>query len=145
MKRAYSVLIAGVILIVVGIGLILPSVYYTVSLLKSVSVNDLAKVLVTQFANNTQIETVPQDSSLYNTLKIELKNLIIKEFKYTVSKENDSSAEELALKKLAIDLGLYSFIILIGIILIVNGVISLVAGTVIFVYDRRKIHHRAKV
>ncbi|HEY7227035.1 MAG TPA: hypothetical protein VH481_02805 [Nitrososphaeraceae archaeon] len=142
MKRAYSVFIAAVILIVVGIGLIVPSAYTASSLLKSVSVNDLAKVLVTRLANNTQIESVPKDASLYDTLKIELKNLIIKEFKNTVSKENESSVQELSLKKLAFHLGLYSLIILIGIILIVNGIISFVSGTVIFVHDRRKIHHR---
>ena len=141
MKRAYTVFIAAVILVVAGIGLIVPSAYTASSLLKSVSVNDLAKVLGTRLANNTQVEPVPKDASLYDTLKIELKNLIIKQFKNTVSKENESSAQELSLKKLAFHLGLYSLIILIGIILIVNGIISFVAGTVIFVHDRRKSRH----
>ena len=146
MRRAYSVLIAGVILIVVGIGLILPSVYNASSLLKSVSVNDLTNVLVTRFANSTQEQPLPKDSSLYDLVKTGLKNLVIKGFKYVLSNENQSSSQEqeLSLKKLAFGLGLYSLIILIGIILIVNGIISLVAGTIIFVYDRRKMHHLTK-
>ncbi len=144
MKRAYSVFIAGVILIVVGIGLILPSVYNASSLLKSVSVNDLTKVLVTRLANSTQEQAVPKDSSLYNLVKTGLKNLAIKGFKYVISKESQSSSQEVSLRKLAFNLGLYSLIILIGIILIVNGIISLIAGTIIFVHDRRKIHHRTR-
>jgi hypothetical protein len=75
-----------------------PSAYTASSLLKSVSVNDLEKVLVTRLANNTQVEPIPKDASLYDTLKIELKNLIIKQFENTVSKENESSAQEITLK-----------------------------------------------
>lgn len=147
MKRAYTVLIAGAILIVVGIGLILPSVYSASSLLKSVSVNDLTSVIVTRLANNTQEQPVPKDSSLDNLVKTELKNLVIKGFKYVTDKENQSSSQEqeLYLKKVAFHLGLYSLIILIGIVLIVNGIISLVAGTIIFLHDRRKIHHQTKM
>ena len=146
MKRAYTVLIAGVILIGVGIGLILPSVYSASSLLKSVSVNDLTSVIVTRLANNTQEQPVPKDSSLDSVVKTELKNLVIKGFKsVTDNKDNQSSSQEqeVYLKKVTFHLGLYSLIILIGIILIVNGIISLVAGTIIFLHDR-KIHHQTK-
>ena len=147
MKRAYTVLIAGAILIGVGIGLILPSVYSASSLLKSVSVNDLTSVIVTRLANKTQEQPVPKDSSLDSLVKTELKNLVIKGFKsVTDNKDNQSSSQEqeVYLKKVAFHLGLYSLIILIGIILIVNGIISLVAGTIIFLHDRRKIHHQTK-
>ena len=147
MKRAYTVLIAGAILIGVGMGLILPSVYSASSLLKSVSVNDLTSVIVTRLANNTQEQSVPKDSSLDSVVKTELKNLVIKGFKsVTDNKDNQSSSQEqeVYLKKVAFHLGLYSLIILIGIILIVNGIISLVAGTIIFLHDRRKIHHQTK-
>ena len=146
MKRAYTVLIAGAILIGVGMGLILPSVYSASSLLKSVSVNDLTSVIVTRLANNTQEQPVPKDSSLDSLVKTELKNLVIKGFKsVTDNKDNQSSSQEqeVYLKKVTLHLGLYSLIILIGIILIVNGIISLVAGTIIFLHDR-KIHHQTK-
>jgi hypothetical protein len=63
--------------------------------------------------------------------------------KYAVSKINQPP-EELSLRNIAYKLGLNFFIILVGIILIVNGLISLISGTIIFVHDRRKIR-RAKV
>jgi hypothetical protein len=94
----------------------------------------------------TNGDLVPKDSSLDSVVKTELKNLVIEGFKYVTDKENQSSSQEqeLYLKKVAFHLGLYSLIILIGIILIVNGIISLVAGTIIFLHDRRKIHYQTK-
>ena len=59
--------------------------------------------------------------------------------------QEPSQEQELYLKKVAFHVGLYSLIILIGIILIVNGIISFIAGTVIFVYDRRKSRHPNKM
>ena len=120
--------------------------YSASSLLKSVSVNDLTNVIVTRLANNTQEQPVTKDSSLDSLAKTELKNLVIKGFKYVTGKENQYSSQEqtLYLKKVAFHLGLYSLIILISIILIVNGIISLVAGIIIFLHDRRKIHHQTK-
>ena len=120
--------------------------YSASSLLKSVSVNDLTNVIVTRLANNTHEQPVTKDSSLDSSAKTELKNLVIKGFKYVTDKENHSSSQEqtLYLKKVAFHLGLYSLIILIGIILIVNGIISLVAGIIIFLHDRRKTYHQTK-
>lgn len=93
--------------------------------------------------NKTQEQSVSKDSSLFDLLKIESKNLIIKGSKYLISNDNQTSSEEL-LRKLAYNLGLNFFIILVGIILIVNGLILLIGGTIVFVHDRRKIR-RAKV
>jgi hypothetical protein len=77
-------------------------------------------------------------------IKTGFKNLAIKGSKYFVSKNIHTSYNELSVRDLAYKLGLNFFIILVGIILIVNGLISLISGTTIFVYDRLKIR-RAKV
>lgn len=143
MQRGYLILIAGAFLIIGGLILILPSAYNTSSLLNSISANDMAKLILINMINKTQEQSVSKDSSLFDLLKIESKNLIIKGSKYLISKDNQTSSEEL-LRKLAYNLGLNFFIILVGIILIVNGLISLIGGTIIFVLDRRKIR-RAKV
>ena len=89
--------------------------------------------------NKTQEQSVSEDSSLFDLLKIESKNLIIKGSKYLISNANQTSSEEI-LRKIAYNLGLNFFIILVGIILMVNGLISLIGGTIIFVLDRRKTH-----
>jgi len=145
MQRGYLILIAGAFLIIGGLILIIPSAYNTSSLLDSISANDMAKLILIDMINKTQEQSVSKDSSLFDLLKIESKNLIIKGSKYLISNvnTNQTSSEEL-LRKLAINLGLNFFIILVGIIFIVNGLILLVGGTVIFVYDRRKVR-RAKV
>lgn len=143
MQRGSIVLIAGAFLIIGGIILIVPSAYNTSSLLDSISANDMAKLILIDMINKTQEQSVSKDSSLFDLLKIESKNLIIKGSKYLVSNDNQTSSEEL-LRKLAYNLGLNFFIILVGIILIVNGLILLEGGTIIFVHDRRKIR-RAKV
>ena len=139
MQRSYIILIAGAFLISGGLILILPSAYNTSSLLNSISANDMAKLILIDMINKTQEQSVSEDSSLFDLLKIESKNLIIKGSKYFISNvnANQTSSEEL-LRKFALNLGLNFFIILVGIILIVNGLILLVGGTVIFVYDRRK-------
>ena len=113
------------------------------SLLNSISANDMAKLILIDMINKTQEQSVSKDSSLFDLLKIESKNLIIKGSKYLVSNDNQTSSEEL-LRKLAYNLGLNFLIILVGIILIVNGLILLIGATIIFVHDRRKIR-RAKV
>jgi len=141
MQRGYLILIAGAFLIIGGLILILPSAYSTYSLLNSISANDMAKLILIDMINKTQEQSVSNDSSLFDLLKIESKNLIIKGSKYLISNENQTSSEEL-LRKLAYNLGLNFFIILVGIILIVNGLILLVGGTIIFVHDRRKIRRR---
>ena len=138
MQRGYLILIAGAFLIIGGLILILPSAYSTYSLLNSISANDMAKLILIDMINKTQEQSVSKDSSLFDLLKIESKNLIIKGSKYLISNENQTSSEEL-LRKLAYNLGLNFFIILVGIILIVNGLILLISGTIIFVHDRRKI------
>jgi len=143
MQRGYLILIAGAFLIIGGLILILPSAYNVSSLLNSISANDMAKLILIDMINKTQEQSVSNDSSLFDMLKIESKNLIIKGSKYLVSNDNQTSSEEL-LRKLAYNLGLNFFIILVGIILIVNGLILLISGTIIFVYDRRKIR-RPKV
>jgi hypothetical protein len=145
MQRSYIILIAGAFLIIVGLILILPSAYNTTSLLNSISAKDMAKLILIDMINKTQEQSVSNDSSLFELLKIESKNLIIKGSKYLISNANanQTSSEEI-LRKLAYNLGLNFFIILVGIILIVNGLILLVGGTIIFVYDRRKVR-RAKV
>jgi len=145
MRRSYIILIAGAFLIISGLILILPSAYNTSSLLNSISANDMAKLILIDMINKTQEQSVSEDSSLFDLLKIESKNLIIKGSKYLISNvnANQTSSEEI-LRKLAFNLGTNFFIILVGIILMVNGLILLVGGTVIFVYDRRKIR-RAKV
>jgi len=143
MQRGYLILIAGAFLIIGGLILILPSAYNVYSLLNSISANDMAKLILIDMINKTQEQSVSNDSSLFDMLKIESKNLIIKGSKYLVSNDNQTSSEEL-LRKLAYNLGLNFFIILVGIILIVNGLILLISGTIIFVYDRRKIR-RPKV
>ena len=143
MQRGYLILIAGAFLIIGGLILILPSAYNVYSLLNSISANDMAKLILIDMINKTQEQSVSNDSSLFDLLKIESKNLIIKGSKYLVSNDNQTSSEEL-LRKLAYNLGLNFFIILVGIILIVNGLILLISGTIIFVYDRRKTR-RAKV
>ena len=145
MRRSYIILIAGAFLIISGLILILPSAYNTSSLLNSISANDMAKLILIDTINKTQEQSVSEDSSLFDLLKIESKNLIIKGSKYLISNvnANQTSSEEI-LRKLAFNLGINFFIILVGIILMVNGLILLVGGTVIFVYDRRKIR-RAKV
>jgi len=143
MQRGYLILIAGAFLIIGGLILILPSAYNVSSLLNSISANDMAKLILIDMINKTQEQSVSNDSSLFDMLKIESKNLIIKGSKYLISNDNQTSSEEL-LKKLAYNLGLNFFIILVGIILIVNGLILLLVGTIIFVYDWRKIR-RAKV
>jgi hypothetical protein len=143
MQRGYLILIAGAFLIIGGVILIVPSAYNTSSLLNSISANDMAKLILIDMINKTQEQSVSKDSSLFDLLKIESKNLIIKGSKYLVSNDNQTSSEEL-LRKLAYNLGLNFFIILVGIILIVNGLILLISGTIIFVYDRRKIR-RPKV
>jgi hypothetical protein len=143
MQRGSIVLIAGAFLIIGGLILIVPSAYNTSSLLNSISANDMAKLILIDMINKTQEQSVSKDSSLFDLLKIESKNLIIKGSKYLVSNDNQTSSEEF-LRKLAYNLGLNFFIILVGIILIVNGLILLISGTIIFVYDRRKIR-RPKV
>ena len=141
MQRGYLILIAGAFLIIGGLILILPSAYSTYSLLNSISANDMAKLILIDMINKTQEQSVSNDSSLFDLLKIESKNLIIKGSKYLISNENQTSSEEL-LRKLAYNLGLNFFVILVGIILIVNGLILLISGTIIFVHDRRKIRRR---
>ena len=143
MQRGYLILIVGAFLIIGGLILIVPSAYNTSSLLNSISANDMAKLILIDMINKTQEQSVSKDSSLFDLLKIESKNLIIKGSKYLVSNDNQTSSEEL-LRKLAYNLGLNFLIILVGIILIVNGLILLIGGTIIFVHDRRKIR-RAKV
>lgn len=143
MQRGYLILIAGAFLIIGGLILILPSAHSISSLLNSISANDMAKLILIDMINKTQEQSVSKDSSLFDLLKIESKNLIIKGSKYLVSNDNQTSSEEL-LRKLAYNLGLNFLIILVGIILIVNGLILLIGGTIIFVHDRRKIR-RAKV
>lgn len=143
MQRGYLILIAGAFLIIGGLILILPSAHSISSLLNSISANDMAKLIIIDMINKTQEQSVSKDSSLFDLLKIESKNLIIKGSKYLVSNDNQTSSEEL-LRKLAYNLGLNFLIILVGIILIVNGLILLIGGTIIFVHDRRKIR-RAKV
>ena len=138
MQRASIVLIAGVILIIGGLILIIPSAHSISSLLKSISANDMAKLILIDMINKTQEQSVSKNSSLFDLIKIESKNLIIKGSKYVIRNDNQTSSEEL-LRNLAYDLGLNFLIILVGIILIVNGLISLIVGTIIFVYDRRKI------
>ena len=103
----------------------------------------MAKLILVDMINKTQEQSVSKDSSLFDLLKIESKNLIIKGSKYLISNDNQTSSGEL-LRKLAYNLGLNFFIILVGMILIVNGSILLISGTIIFVYDRRKIR-RPKV
>lgn len=120
-----------------GLILILPSAYNTSSLLNSISANDMAKLILTDMINKTQEQSVSEDSSLFDLLKIKSKNLIIKGSKYLISNDNQTSSEEL-LRKFAYNLGLNFLIILVGIILMVNGLISLIGGTIIFVLDRRK-------
>ena len=120
-----------------GLILILPSAYNTSSLLNSISANDMAKLILTDMINKTQEQSVTKDSSLFDLLKIKSKNLIIKGSKYLISNDNQTSSEEL-LRKFAYNLGLNFLIILVGIILMVNGLISLIGGTIIFVFDRRK-------
>lgn len=119
--------------------LILPSAQNTSSLLNSISANDMAKLILIDMINKTQEQSVSEDSSLFDLLKIESKNLIIKGSKYLISNANQTSSEEI-LRKLAYNLGLNFFIILVGIILMVNGLISLIGGTILFVLDRRKTH-----
>lgn len=119
--------------------LILPSAQNTSTLLNSISANDMAKLILIDMINKTQEQSVSEDSSLFDLLKIESKNLIIKGSKYLISNANQTSSEEI-LRKLAYNLGLNFFIILVGIILMVNGLISLIGGTIIFVLDRRKTH-----
>lgn len=143
MQRGYLILIVGAFLILGGLILILPSAYSISSLLNSISANDMAKLILIDMINKTQEQSVSKDSSLFDLLKIESKNLIIKGSKYLISNDNQTSSEEL-LRKLAYNLGLNFFIILVGIILIVNGLILLIGGTIVFVHDRRKIR-RAKV
>lgn len=143
MQRGYLILIVGAFLILGGLILILPSAYSISSLLNSISANDMAKLIIIDMINKTQEQSVSKDSSLFDLLKIESKNLIIKGSKYLISNDNQTSSEEL-LRKLAYNLGLNFFIILVGIILIVNGLILLIGGTIVFVHDRRKIR-RAKV
>jgi hypothetical protein len=143
MQRGSIVLIAGAFLIIGGLILILPSAHSISSLLNSISTNDMAKLILINMINKTQEQSVSEDSSLFDLLKIESKNLIIKGSKYLISNDNQTSSEEL-LRKLAYNLGLNFFIILVGIILIVNGLILLMGGTIIFVHDRLKIR-RAKV
>ncbi|HMG37677.1 MAG TPA: hypothetical protein VK566_00685 [Nitrososphaeraceae archaeon] len=132
-------MIAGAFLIIGGLILILPSAYNTSSLLNSISANDMAKLIVIDMINKTEEQSVSKDSSLFDLLKIKSKNLIIKGSKYLINNDNQTSSEEL-LRKLTYNLGLNFFIILVGIILIVNGLISLIGGTIIFVLDRRKTH-----
>lgn len=143
MQRGYLILIAGAFLIIGGLILILPSAYNTSSLLNSISANDMAKLIVIDVINKTQEQSVSKDSSLFDLLKIKSKNLIIKGSKYLINNDNQTSSEEL-LRKLTYNLGLNFLIILVGIILMVNGLISLIGGTIIFVHDRRKIR-RAKL
>ncbi len=138
MQRASIVLIAGVILIIGGLILIIPSAHSISSLLKSISANDMAKLILIDMINKTQEQSVSKNSSLFDLIKIESKNLIIKGSKYVIRNDNQTSSEEL-LRNLAYNLGLNFLIILVGIILIVNGLISLIGGTIIFVHDRRKI------
>jgi hypothetical protein len=139
MQRGYQILIAGAFLIIGGLILILPSAYNTSSLLNSISANDMAKLIVIDMINKTEEQSVSKDSSLFDLLKIKSKNLIIKGSKYLINNDNQTSSEEL-LRKLTYNLGLNFFIILVGIILIVNGLISFIGGTIIFVLDRRKTH-----
>ena len=122
----------------------MPSAYNTSSLLNSISANDMAKLILIDMINKTQEQSVSKDSSLFDLLKIESKNLIIKGSKYLISNDTNQTSSEELLRKLAYNLGLNFFIILVGIILIVNGLILLIGGTIIFVYDRRKIR-RPKV
>jgi hypothetical protein len=143
MQRGSIVLIAGAFLIIGGLILILPSAHSISSLLNSISTNDMAKLILIDMINKTQEQSVSEDSSLFDFIKTESKNLIIKGSKYLISNDNQTSSEEL-LRELAYNLGLNFFIILVGIILIVNGLILLMGGTIIFVHDRRKIR-RAKV
>lgn len=139
MQRSYIILIAGAFLMITSLILILPSAQNTSSLLNSISANDMAKLILIDMINKTQEQSVSEDSSLFDLLKIESKNLIIKGSKYLISNANQTSSEEI-LRKLAYNLGLNFFIILVGIILMVNGLISLIGGTILFVLDRRKTH-----
>lgn len=102
MRRGYSILIAGGILLVVSAGIILPSIY---------SLNSIAESLPTQ---------------------ISAKDIMKKALNF-----NQTAAKE-SLRSIGIDVGLAFFGILVGIILMVNGIIALVGGAVILVYDRRR-------
>ena len=105
MRRGFSILIAGGILLVISAGIILPSIY------------SLASVA----------ESMPKE--------ISAKDIIRKALNF-----NQTAARE-SLRSVGIDVGLAFFGILVGIILMVNGIIALVGGTVILVYDRRRDKH----
>ena len=101
MRRGYSILIAGGILLVISAGIVLPSIY---------SLNSIA-------------ESMPKEISAKDIIKKALN------FNQTAARES--------LRSIGIDVGLAFFGILVGIILMVNGIIALVGGAVILVYDRR--------
>ena len=102
MRRGYSILIAGGILLVVSAGIVLPSIY---------SLNSLADSM---------------------SAKLSTKDLIKSALNF-----NQTAARE-SLRSIGIDVGLAFFGILVGIILMVNGILALIGGTVILVHDRRR-------
>jgi hypothetical protein len=57
---------------------------------------------------------------------------------------NQTAAKE-SLRSIGIDVGLAFFGILIGVILMVNGILALIGGTVILVHDRRRDKHSTTI
>jgi hypothetical protein len=65
-------------------------------------------------------------------------NISVKDIIRSALNFNQTAAKE-SLRSVGIDVGLAFFGILIGIILMVNGILALIGGTVILVLDRRSI------
>jgi len=105
LRRGYSILIAGGILLVASAGIILPSIY---------SLNSLAESM---------------------SAKLSTKDIIKSALNF-----NQTAARE-SLRSIGIDVGLAFFGILVGIILMVNGILALIGGAVILVHDRRRDKH----
>jgi hypothetical protein len=109
LRRGYSILIAGGILLVASAGIVLPSIY---------SLNSLAE-------------------SMSAKPKLSTKDIIKSALNF-----NQTAAKE-SLRSIGIDVGLAFFGILVGVILMVNGILTLIGGAVILVHDRRRDKHSA--
>ena len=68
-------------------------------------------------------------------------NISTKDIIRSVFNVNQTALKE-SLRHIGVDVGLAFFGILVGIILMVNGIIGLIGGTVIFVHDWRRGKHK---
>ena len=87
---------------------------------------------------------LPSVYSLVSLAKSMPTEISAKDIIRSVLNFNQTAAKE-SLRSIGIDVGLAFFGILIGVILMVNGILALIGGTVILVHDRRRDKHSTTI